>query len=84
VNRVAPISVERIEVLRGGASSLYGNNSLSGTVNILPRRATEKLNFAAEIFGGTQNTYSGSTFFGARRRDWTADSSRRRFKQKVT
>jgi hypothetical protein len=26
-NRVAPISVERIEVLRGGASSLYGNNS---------------------------------------------------------
>jgi hypothetical protein len=42
-------------------------------VNILPRRATEKLNFAAEIFGGTQNTFSGSTFFGARRRDWTAD-----------
>lgn len=72
-NRVAPISVERVEVLRGGASSLYGNNSLSGTVNILPRRATEKLNFSAEVFGGTQNTFSGSTFFGFKQNDWTAD-----------
>jgi outer membrane receptor protein involved in Fe transport len=72
-NRVAPISVERVEVLRGGASSLYGNNSLSGTINIQPRRAAEKLNFSAEIFGGTQNTFSGSTFFGFKRNDWKAD-----------
>lgn len=72
-NRVAPISVERVEVLRGGASSLYGNNSLSGTVNILPRRADENFNFSAEIYGGTQNTFSGSTFFGFKRNDWTAD-----------
>jgi outer membrane receptor protein involved in Fe transport len=59
--------------LRGGASSLYGNNSLSGTVNILPRRAEENFNFSAEIYGGTQNTFSGSTFFGFQRNDWTAD-----------
>ncbi len=71
--RVPPIAVERIEVLRGGASSLYGNNSLSGTVNILPKQSREKFNFSAEIFGGTQNTFSGSTFFGVRRNDWTAD-----------
>ena len=71
--RVPPIAVERIEVLRGGASSLYGNNSLSGTVNILPRRAEENFNFSAEIYGGTQSTFSGSTFFGFKRNDWTAD-----------
>ena len=72
-SRVAPISVERVEVLRGGAASLYGNNSLSGTVNILPRRAKENFNFSAEVYGGTQNTFSGSTFFGFKRNDWTAD-----------
>ena len=72
-NRVPTISVERVEVLRGGASSLYGNNSLSGTVNILPRRAGENFNFSAEVFGGTQNTFSGSTFFGFKQNDWTAD-----------
>ncbi|MBA3600831.1 MAG: TonB-dependent receptor, partial [Acidobacteria bacterium] len=72
-NRVPTIAVERIEVLRGGASSLYGNNSLSGTVNILPKQSGENFNFSAEIFGGTQNTFSGSTFFGFSKNDWTAD-----------
>ena len=41
-SRVAPIAVERIEVLRGGASSLYGSDSLSGAVNILPRKNSDK------------------------------------------
>jgi len=72
-NRVPTIAVERIEVLRGGASSLYGNNSLSGTVNILPKKTRENFNFSAEVFGGTQNTFSGSTFFGFKYKDWTAD-----------
>ena len=72
-SRVPPVAIERIEVLRGGASSLYGNNSLSGTVNILPKRAAEKFTFSAEAFGGTQETFSGSTFFGVQKNDWTAD-----------
>ncbi|MDQ3062525.1 MAG: TonB-dependent receptor, partial [Acidobacteriota bacterium] len=72
-SRVPTIAVERIEVLRGGASSLYGNNSLSGTVNILPKNTRENFNFSAEVFGGTQNTFSGSTFFGFKYKDWTAD-----------
>ncbi|HLM60169.1 MAG TPA: TonB-dependent receptor, partial [Pyrinomonadaceae bacterium] len=72
-NRVPPISTERVEVLRGGASSLYGNNSLSGTINILPRRAGKKFDFSAEVYGGTQATASGSTFFGLKKKDWTAD-----------
>lgn len=72
-NRVAPIAVERVEILRGGASSLYGNNSLSGTINILPKRAREKYAFSAEVFGGTQRSFSGSTFFGFKRNDWSAN-----------
>ena len=72
-SRVPPIAVERIEVLRGGASSLYGNDSLSGAINILPKRATDNFNFSAEIYGGTQRTVSGSAFFGFKRGDWTAD-----------
>ncbi len=72
-NRVPPIAVENIEVLRGGASSLYGSDALSGTINILPRRTREKYLFSGEIYGGTQRTFSGSTFFGFSKNNWTAD-----------
>ncbi len=81
-NRVAPISVETVEVLRGGASSLYGNNSLSSTINILPRRARENYAFSAETYGGTQQTFSGSTFFGFKRNDLTADFTAASFQTK--
>lgn len=72
-SRVAPSAVERVEVLRGGASALYGSDSLSGAINILPRRAYENFAFSAETYGGTQKTFSGSTFFGFKRNDWSAD-----------
>jgi outer membrane receptor protein involved in Fe transport len=72
-NRVPTIAVERVEVLRGGASSLYGNNSLSGAINILPKKTVENYGFSADVFGGSQKTFSGSTFFGFKKNDWSAD-----------
>ncbi|MGI8668411.1 MAG: TonB-dependent receptor plug domain-containing protein [Aridibacter sp.] len=72
-SRVPNIAVERIEVLRGGSSSLYGSDALGGTINIIPRKSDEKLNISAEIFGGTQTTFSASTFFGFKQNKWTAD-----------
>jgi outer membrane receptor protein involved in Fe transport len=72
-NRVPTVAIERVEVLRGGASSLYGSSALSGTINIIPRKSSEKFNFSAEIFGGTQKTLSGATFFGFKQKDWTLD-----------
>jgi outer membrane receptor protein involved in Fe transport len=72
-NRVSPVGVERAEVLRGGASSLYGNGSLSGTISLIPRTPGGKFIFSAEAFEGTQNTLSGSVFTGFHLDDWTAD-----------
>lgn len=72
-SRVPPVAVERIEVLRGGSSSLYGNDSLSGTINIIPRTAREKFDFSAEAYGGTQGTFSPSAFLGFANKDWSAD-----------
>ncbi|MEP7039066.1 MAG: TonB-dependent receptor, partial [Acidobacteriota bacterium] len=81
-NRVAPIAVESIEVLRGGASSLYGSDSLSGTINIIPRRTREKYIFSGEIYGGTQDTFSTSTIFGFSKKNWTADFTASHFQTK--
>jgi outer membrane receptor protein involved in Fe transport len=81
-NRVAPIAVERVEVLRGGASALYGSDSLSGAVNVLPRRNSDEFALSAEIYGGAQNTFSASTFFGFTKNEWSADFTASHFQTK--
>jgi outer membrane receptor protein involved in Fe transport len=41
-DKIPLASVEQIEVVRGGGSSLWGNYALSGVVNIITRRPTER------------------------------------------
>jgi outer membrane receptor protein involved in Fe transport len=83
-SRVPNVAVERIEVLRGGSSSLYGSDALGGTINIIRREIEreEKFITSAEIFGGTQNTFSGSTFLGFQQNNWSADFAASTFQTK--
>lgn len=38
-NRINPDDIERIEVLRGASSALYGSNAIGGVINIITRQA---------------------------------------------
>jgi vitamin B12 transporter len=60
-NDLLGMDVERIEVLRGPASSLYGSGAIGGVVNIVTRRAPRDRAFApfGEIAGGSNNTLRG-------------------------
>ncbi|RVT99188.1 TonB-dependent receptor [Rhodovarius crocodyli] len=53
--------IERIEVLRGPASSLYGSDAIGGVVNIITRRppAGKVAEVFGSIAGGTQSTFRG-------------------------
>jgi vitamin B12 transporter len=53
--------VERIEVVRGPASALYGSAAIGGVVNLVTRRAPPDRAFApyGELAGGTQRTLRG-------------------------
>ncbi len=72
-NRVSPVAIEQVEVVRGGASNLYGTGALSGTINIASRRSRNDMGFSAEMFGGNLGTAGASAFGGTSYEGWTAD-----------
>jgi len=45
--------VERIEVIRGGGSVLYGDNAVGGVVNIVTKKGKGKPSVQAEALGGS-------------------------------
>jgi iron complex outermembrane recepter protein len=47
------LNVERVEVLRGPQGTLYGRNSVGGTVNIVSRQPTNALETSARITAGS-------------------------------
>lgn len=58
--------IERVEVIRGPSSSLYGTNAFLGVINILTRKGRQI--DGAEISGaaGSQHNYQGRVTFGSR------------------
>jgi len=68
--RVPRESVAQVEVLRGGASYLYGGTALGGVVNAISL-APERSSLSAELSYGYQQTPGGSLFGSATRGKWT-------------
>ncbi len=58
-NMVDINSVQKIEIIKGAGSSLYGGNAMGGIINILTRRPDEKLSVDASLEYGTYNTMGG-------------------------
>jgi outer membrane cobalamin receptor len=75
-----PLELERVEVARGAASSLYGTDALAGVVSLHTRRArpSETLSFRAEGEGGSHDwqRLSGATSGARGPFDWNAGGQR--------
>ncbi len=56
-------NVERIEVLRGSQSTIWGSQAIGGVINIITRRPTEELEAGAQLEYGSQNTREVSGYF---------------------
>ena len=62
---ISPESIERVEVLKGPASALYGASAVGGVVNIITRRSSGQLGGQFTIGGGSFSTIrSGATLGG--------------------
>ncbi|OGU43422.1 MAG: hypothetical protein A2000_11560 [Ignavibacteria bacterium GWB2_36_8] len=52
-------NIERIEILRGPQSTLYGSDALAGVINIITKKGTGKPKFFLSTVGGSYNSYKG-------------------------
>ncbi|PVY76978.1 vitamin B12 transporter [Tamilnaduibacter salinus] len=60
-----PLSqVERVEVVRGPRSSLYGSDALGGVVQVFSRRPDVSFEGMTELTAGTEDTYGITQYLG--------------------
>jgi len=76
---LATDAVERIEVLRGPQSALYGSEAIGGVVSVFTRRGAAGLDGSAAAEAGTEESWRLATSWrgGTRGWDWSLSASRR-------
>ncbi len=65
-NLISIGDVERIEVVKGPGSALYGGNAMGGVINVVNRRPSKKMEGNASIDYGTYNTQGVKTRLAGR------------------
>jgi outer membrane receptor protein involved in Fe transport len=72
LNSIPAAAIERVEVITGGASSVYGADAVAGVVNFITRRDFEGIDLDVQ-YGAMQNGEAGETrasaLFGANTAD---------------
>jgi outer membrane receptor protein involved in Fe transport len=68
-DRVPRAAIDRVEVVRGGSSDLYGSDALSGVINLLTKPSANVFN--AEASYGTRDTYDFSSFVATQRQKFS-------------
>ncbi len=62
--------IDRIEVLRGPQSALYGSDAMGGVVNIITKRGRGPFKAFAQVEGGSYGTASGNAGFYGTNGPW--------------
>ena len=63
------LSIKDVELVRGGASDLYGSSAIGGVVNIIPAQPSSKNITARSTYGG-EGTYDNSMMATAHHGPW--------------
>jgi vitamin B12 transporter len=61
---ISPDNIERIEVIRGPQSTLYGADAIGGVVHIITKKGKGPFSASVEAAGGNYDTYAARAGFG--------------------
>ena len=67
INFISLDQVERIEILKGGQSTLYGSDAVAGVINIISKKAADKkIAVTGNLAGGSFQTFKQAIGFSGR------------------
>ncbi len=64
--------LDRVEVVRGAASSLYGTDAIGGVINMITHEPTHPFEGGLRLSGGTLGSIDGDLDLGTQWKQWTA------------
>jgi outer membrane receptor for ferrienterochelin and colicins len=67
LSRIPAERIERIEVVKGAASALYGSDAIAGVINIITREPEEPFSAETHLSYGSRDTLVGSAVLGLKR-----------------
>lgn len=68
---VAPGTVDRVEVLRGPQSALYGSDAMGGVINIITKKGNGPAQYSIRTEGGSYGTASTTASMSGSSGPWT-------------
>jgi len=66
VNQIPVALIDRIEVVKGPSSVLYGSDALAGVINIITKPTPDKTIYGMEVAGGSRNTLMSNIYSGTK------------------
>ncbi|MFT3740970.1 MAG: TonB-dependent receptor [Breznakibacter sp.] len=70
-NRIDVENIERIEIVKGASSSLYGSNAVGGVINIITKKPTAPLGIQSSVRAGSLAEYNGGFSIGSKQKWYT-------------
>jgi outer membrane receptor for ferrienterochelin and colicins len=71
LDRFSIEDIERVEIVRGSSSALYGSDAIAGVINIITRRAKKPLDIDATGSYGAYHTIDLSASVGTNQSHWS-------------
>jgi len=72
LNSINPAQIERIEILKGAQSTLWGSDAVAGVINIITKKGgTKAISPDVTISYGSYNTFRGNAGINGKLKDFT-------------
>ncbi len=67
LQQLSTVDIDRIEVVKGAGSALYGSSAVAGAINIITRKPSAMPRLKVKLQNGSYNTYDYSVYGSAKR-----------------